>query len=305
MKAKHGLLPLRRSLLATPGNVPSKVQKALQLPVDVLMLDLEDGVPNTDSAKARARAVLKEALGSGQGFVPREIAVRINGPRTQWFLDDIHFVVASDLKTVVIPMVYDAADLEFAERCLRAAGASEALRLILLIETPAGVLNLPEIVKASPRITGLIGGGLDYAAAMQSLSILPLPGDHGGRPDDDLIYMRQRILAVGRAHGLSVLDAMRPSLLADMESFRADARRARWLGFDGVDFFHPGFIEIANEVFSPTTEELDWARRVLDATASRQEDAPASAKIDGRVILPQHIEIAHRFIAQAQQIAGR
>jgi len=267
------------------------------------MLDLEDGVPNEDGAKARARRLLGEAL-AGRPFAAREIAIRVNGPRTKWFLEDAALVAGLRVPTVVLPMVEDAADVVYAERTLAALGAPAALGLILLIETPAGVLNLPEMVKASPRVNGLIAGGLDYAMCTHSLSILPF-GDSGGagRHDDDLLYMRQRVLAVARAHKLSAIDAMRPGLISDLDAFRADAAYARWLGFDGVDFYHPAFIATANDVFTPSAEELAWAERVLGANEGGDNSVPASRKVDGRVVLPQHVEIARRLTALAADIA--
>lgn len=301
---KQDTLPLRRSLLATPGNVAAKVDKSLGLPVDVLMLDLEDGVPNVDPAKAAARETIGAALRNTPKPRPREIALRVNGPRTRWFLDDLRFAVQANVPTVVIPMIEDAADQVHAHRCLASLGAPESLGVMLLIETPAAVLNLPAMIEAGPRTNGLIAGGLDYCAGLHSLAILPV-GERppAGHEDDDLIYLRHRVLATARAYRLSALDAMRPGLLSDLEAFRRDVRKARWLGFDGVDFFHPGFVDTANEVFTPSTEELAWARQVLEAAAARDPDAPASIKIDGRVMLPQHVELARRLQALAAQIA--
>lgn len=296
---------VRRSLIVTPGNVESKLEKARKFQVDVLMLDLEDGVPDTDSAKARARNLLRDALSSSSHFAAREVAIRVNGPRTKWFLQDAEFVVGLNLSTIVVPMIYDEKDMVFVERSLTNFGASESLGLILLIETPASVLNLPQIIEASPRTNGLIAGGLDYAAGLHSFSILPI-GDmiSTERKDEDLLYMRQRILAVGRAYNISVIDAQRPGLISDLDSFRADAQRARWLGFDGVDFYHPAFIDVANEVFTPSTEELLWADRILELNRSSRDDEPASIKMDGRVILPQHVDIAHRLKNLARDISG-
>ncbi len=286
---------IRRSLIVTPGNVEAKLAKAEAFPVDILMLDLEDGVPNTAAAKARARELLGAAL-SPSKFKAREPAIRINGPKTEWFLEDIRFVCGLDIPTVVVPMVEDEADMIYVERTLDACGAPERLGLILLIETPAGVLNLQKMVEASPRTNGLIAGGLDYAMCTHSLSILPMSrSGRASRHDDDLLFMRQQVLAVARAYGLSAIDAMRPGELADLEAFRADAEYSRWLGFDGLDFYHPAFIDIANEVFTPSAEELDWADKVLGSNQGGDSGAAASRKVDGRVILPQHVEIARRL----------
>lgn len=299
-------LPLRRSLLATPGNVPAKVEKALGLPVDVLMLDLEDGVPHVDAAKAAAREIIGNALKSVPRKVPREVALRVNGPRTKWFLDDLRFALQAGVRTIVIPMIDDAADQLHAHRCLESLGAPGDLGVMLLIETPASVLNLPAMIEAGPRTNGLIAGGLDYCAGLHSLAILPVgPRPPAGHEDDDLIYLRHRVLATARAYGLSALDAMRPGLLSDLQAFRADAQKARWLGFDGIDFFHPGFVDVANEVFTPSAEELRWATELLEAASGRDPNAPASIKIDGRVMLPQHVELARRLRALADQIAAR
>jgi citrate lyase subunit beta / citryl-CoA lyase len=301
---RNGADFIRRSLLATPGNVAAKLEKARSLHVDVLMLDLEDGVPGTDGAKQRARELLGAAIGSGP-FATREIAIRINGPRSPWFLDDIAFIAGLDIPSIVVPMVEDADDMIFVERALDQAGVPDSFNLILLIETPAAVLNLPQMVEASPRTNGLIAGGLDYAMCTHSLSILPLESvAPAGRHDEDLLYMRQRVLAVARAYGLSALDALRPGLLSDLEVVRKDVEYARWLGFDGVDFYHPAFIDMANEVFTPSADELAWADRVLDGVNAQDSDAPASRTVDGRVVLPQHIEIAGRLKALAQAVSA-
>ena len=98
---------------------------------------------------------------------------------------------------------------------------------------------------------------------------------------------------------------MRPGLLSDMQAFRENAQKARWLGFDGIDFFHPGFVDLANEVFTPSVEELQWARQIMEAALGRDSNAPASIKIDGRVMLPQHVELALRLQALAEQIDAR
>ena len=293
---------IRRSLIVTPGNVETKIEKAKGFAVDILMLDLEDGVPDTREAKDRARHLLGDAIRNG-GFNAREVAIRINGPRSRWFLDDAALVARLGVSTVVLPMVEDVADVIHAERTMDSLGSSGEPGFILLIETPAAVLNLAAMVDASPRTNGLIAGGLDYAMTTHSLSILPMAKSRGaGRHDDDLLYMRQHVLAVARAKGLSALDAMRPGEIADLDAFRADVEYARWLGFDGVDFYHPAYIDVANDVFTPSVEELDWADRVLQANRG-DGSAPASRKIDGRAILPQHVEIAHRLRTLADAIS--
>lgn len=304
---------LRRSLMVSPGNVRAKVDKALKLPLDVLMLDLQDGVPNTDAAKAKARDTLGEALAAARRPAPREIALRVNGPRTRWFLDDLKFALRAGVQTLVIPMMQDAGDQAFAHRCLQALEAPDTLGVMLLIETPAAVLNLPAIVEAGPRTNGLIAGGLDYSAGLHSLAILPTdvqggqPRNDSGQPrdDSDLIYLRHRVLATARAHGLSALDAMRPGVLTDRDALRREVQRARWLGFDGVDFFHPVYVDIANEVFTPSAEELRWAARVQEIAAGRTPDAPASFTMDGQVVLPQHVDLAARLQALARAIGQR
>jgi citrate lyase beta subunit len=216
--------PIRRSLVPTPANVEGMVEKARGFRVDVLMLDLEDGVPNTDDAKARARSVLGRAL-EASTFAAREKAIRINGPHTKWFMEDLAFVAGLDIETVVVPMVRDAQDVMVAERALTGFGAPESLGLMLLIETPAAVLNFHDIVKASQRTNGLIAGGLDYASETHALSIIPV-GAASRSPlhDQDLLYMRQHVLAVARAYNLSALDAMRPKLISDLEAFEPTPR---------------------------------------------------------------------------------
>ena len=200
-------------------------------------------------------------------------------------------------------MIEDAEDMVYVERTFDAMRAPDGLGLILLIETPAGVLNLQDIVKASPRTNGLIAGGLDYAMTTHSLSILLMAkSGAASRLDNDLLFMRQKVLAVARACDLSAIDAMRPGELTALSPFRADAEYSRWLGFDGLDFYHPAYIDIANEVFTPSDEELDWANKVLASNQGTNSAEAASRKVDGRVILPQHRAIARRLRDLADEI---
>jgi citrate lyase subunit beta/citryl-CoA lyase len=251
--------------------------KARSLPADEIVIDLEDSV--AEGAKDEARAAACAAIAEG-GWAERSIAVRINAIESPWWERDVTDLAQLDgggPATLVVPKVESATEVEAVERVLDAAEgkrpAGSRIGLQALVETARGLVNAGEIGGAGLRLESLIVGYADLAASLGRRAGAEYPGDRWH-------WVRETVLANARAAGLAAIDG--PWLeIADEQGMRESASSARALGFDGKWAIHPSQIEALNEVFSPTREEFERARSVLDALEASGEGA---VKLDGAMI---------------------
>ncbi len=282
----------RRSVLYVPGSNSRALEKARALPVDGLILDLEDAV--APAAKGEARRAVGEALVAG-GFGHREVAVRVNGPATPWGADDLALAARSGADAVVLPKVEGADEVRAAERALDAAGAPPTLALWCMVETPRGVLAAPAIAAASPRLACLVMGTSDL--------VKDLRARHTPSRAEVLVALGTVLLAA-RAFGLAALDGVHLDL-ADDVGFEAACRQGRALGFDGKTLVHPRTIDVANRAFAPDDAEVAAARRVIAAHAEAEAAGRGVVVVDGRLVEALHVEEARRVVALADAIAAR
>ncbi|HEX9242382.1 MAG TPA: CoA ester lyase [Anaeromyxobacter sp.] len=282
----------RRSVLYVPGSSSRALEKARGLPVDGLILDLEDAV--APAAKEEARRAVGAALATG-GFGHREVALRVNGPATPWGADDLAFAARAGAAAVVLPKVEFPGEVRDAEEALAAAGAPPELALWCMIETPRGVLAAAEIAAATPRLAALVLGTSDL---VKELGARHTPGRA------EVLVALGTVLLAARAHGLVALDGVHLDL-ADDAGFEAACRQGRDLGFDGKTLIHPKTIEVANRAFSPSEAELAHARRIIAAHAEAEAAGRGVVVVDGRLVEALHVEAARRLVALAEAIAAR
>jgi citrate lyase subunit beta/citryl-CoA lyase len=282
----------RRSVLYVPGSNARALEKARALPVDGLILDLEDAV--APAAKEEARRAVGEALRAG-GFGHREVTVRVNGLGTPWGAEDLAFAARAGADAVVLPKVESPEEVRTAERALAAAGAPEGLALWCMIETPRGVLAAPEIAGATSRLVALVMGTSDL--------VKDLRARHTPSRAEVQVALGTVLLAA-RAHGKVALDGVHLDL-ADDAGFEAACRQGRDLGFDGKTLIHPKTVELANRIFAPTAEEVAEARRVIAAHAEAEAAGRGVVVVDGRLVEALHVEAARRVVALAEAVAGR
>jgi citrate lyase subunit beta/citryl-CoA lyase len=282
----------RRSVLYVPGSNRRALEKARALPVDALILDLEDAV--APAAKEDARRAVGELLAAG-GFGHRELAVRVNGPSTRWAAEDLAFAARSGADAVVLPKVERPEEVRAAEAALDAAGAPPALALWCMIETPRGVLAAPAIAAASPRLACLVMGTSDL---VKDLRARHTPGRA------EVMVALGTVLLAARAHRLAALDGVHLDL-ADDAGFEAACRQGRDLGFDGKTLIHPRTIEAANRAFAPAEAELAEAREIIAAHARAEAAGQGVVVVDGRLVEALHVEAARRLVALAEAIAAR
>jgi citrate lyase subunit beta / citryl-CoA lyase len=267
MSARSRDLP-RRSCHAVPGSNARFVEKAQQLPADMVFLDLEDSVAPKE--KEAARKTVAEAVREGD-WGDKVVCVRVNDWSTKWTAFDLIEVVAragDRLDEVMLPKVENAAQVVAADMLLRQIEIDAGLPIGHVgieaqIETTTGLINVEAICAASSRMETIVFGPADFAASMEmpvltgGVQIPEYPGDH-------FHYVLAKILMAGRANGLQVIDG--PYLkVRDVDGLRDYAQRARVLGYDGKWTLHPDQIPIVNETFSPTQEQFDRAWDILDA----------------------------------------
>jgi citrate lyase subunit beta / citryl-CoA lyase len=288
---------IRRSTLLVPANVERMVAKARDLAADVVMLDLEDAVPAIDGVKDKARAAMGAAIAGG-GFRAREIAVRINGPRTRWFEADVRAIAAANVTSVSLPHTYGVEDVVGAETVIAAAFATPP-EILLAVETPATLLELAEIARRTRHVTALYVAPIDFTLALGSTALLSGAGamtDQG-----QLLYLRHHLLTVARASAWNAIDAPIVPDPRDGVAVRRVMAASRAAGFDGSSALYPDHIAIANEVFSPSMQELVWAADII-ARFERRRDGRAADSGGGKLVMAQHYEFAKSLVALAERI---
>ncbi|HKB96301.1 MAG TPA: CoA ester lyase [Rhizomicrobium sp.] len=267
----------RRSVLFVPGSSEKMLEKARNLPCDVVVLDLEDSV--APQAKQAARTAVCAAV---KDYGSREVVVRINPPASPDGRADLEAVRAASPDAVLLPKVESAADI---------AAAKGGVPIWAMIETPLGVLNVAAI--AASGVACLAMGTNDLLKAMQAQ---PLPDRR------NLWTALSQTVIAGRAHGVSVIDGTYNDIRDDA-GFAESCAQGRAFGFDGKTLIHPGQIEACNRAFAPSAEEIAQARRILDAFA--QNPGKGAIAIDGQMVERLHADQARHLLALAAAIESR
>jgi citrate lyase subunit beta / citryl-CoA lyase len=258
----------RRSCLAVPGSNPRFLEKAQQLPADQVFLDLEDAC--APLVKESARHLIVDALNTGD-WSGKTRVVRINDWTTHWTYRDVVTVVegaGANLDCLMLPKVQDAGQVTALDLLLTQVEKTMGFEVGRIgieaqIENARGLMNVDDIAAASPRLETIVFGPADFMASinMKSLVVGEQPP---GYPADAYHYILMRILIAARAHDLQAIDG--PYLqVRNLDGFRAVARRAAALGYDGKWVLHPDQFAAANEIFSPGQSDYDHAELILDA----------------------------------------
>jgi len=284
----------RRSVLYMPGSNARAMEKARELPVDAVILDLEDAV--APDAKAKARALIVASLRKG-GFGSREVLVRINGLDTAWWLDDLA-VAAAGPDAILVPKVSTPEQLHEVAKHLVGVRAEAGIRVWAMMETPLAMLNAGGIAAAArdpqTRLAGFVMGTNDLAKDTRA-RLMP-----GRAP---MLPWLMNCVAAARAYGLDILDGVYNEL-GNAEGFAAECRQARDLGFDGKTLIHPQQIAPCNQAFSPTPEEVVWARKIIAAFDLPENKNKGVIQVEGRMVEILHADMARRTVAIADAIGA-
>jgi citrate lyase subunit beta/citryl-CoA lyase len=291
-------MPLRprRSALYMPGSNARAIEKARTLPVDSVILDLEDSI--APEAKKDAREQVRAAITAG-GFGSRELVVRINGLDTEWWLADVDMIHEMRPDAILVPKVSQAVTLGNLADRLMDLGTDHKIKVWAMVETPLAILNVREIAAVArdreTRLSCLCVGTNDLAKEMRA-RIVP-----GRAPVLPLLI--SAILAA-RAYGLDILDGPFNDL-GNAEGFANECAQARDLGFDGKTLIHPNQIAPCNAAFTPDLKDIAQARAIIAAFELPENQNKGVIALDGRMVERLHADIARRTVAIADAIAER
>ncbi|HEX2356784.1 MAG TPA: CoA ester lyase [Micromonosporaceae bacterium] len=296
----------RRSCLAVPGSSLKMLDKAQALPADQVFLDLEDAV--APLAKPEARKNVVAALNIGDWGAKTRV-VRVNDLTTPWTYTDVIDVVegaGANLDCIMLPKVQSASHVEWLDLTLTQLEKTLGLPVGRIgieaqIENAAGLVNVDAIAAASPRVETIIFGPADFMASlnMRSLAVGALHPDY---PGDPYHYILMRILMAARMHDKQAIDG--PYLqIRDVDGFRSVAARSAALGFDGKWVLHPGQIDAANEVYSPSQADYDHAELILDAY--HYYTSEAGGRLGAVMLGDEMIDEASRKMALVVAAKGR
>ena len=291
----------RRSELATPASSERMCEKAATSGADLVFLDLEDACAPV--AKEGARSTVVGALTSlDWGRTVR--AVRVNGLETPWCHGDIIEVVtgARDaLDVLIVPKARSARDVWWVDVLLTQLearlGLSRRIGLEVLIEDAEGLANAVDIARSSDRLEALIFGAGDLSASLHAR----VDGNFdpvGDYPGDFWHFARAQVVTAARVGGLDAIDAPYPAY-RDPDGYRRSAVHASLLGFDGKWAIHPDQIAIANEVFSPTADEVEDAREAIEVYRRSEAEGVGAIGRDGRLVDAAHMRLAANVLHRA------
>jgi malyl-CoA/(S)-citramalyl-CoA lyase len=307
---------LHRSELAVPGSNDALFEKSAKSAADIIFLDCEDAVAPDEKEKARKNII---AGLNDLDWGDKTMMVRINGLDTHYMYRDVVDIVEAcpRLDMILIPKVGTAQDVYAIDMLVTQIEAAKKrtkrIGFEILIETALGMANVEAIAQSSKRNEAMSFGVADYAASTRARTTV-IGGVHpdygvltdkaeGGHRDyhwaDPWHYAQSRMMVACRAYGLRPIDGPFGDF-GDADGYRAAARRAAVLGFEGKWAIHPSQIALANEIFSPSGAEVSKARRILDAMAQAAREGRGAVSLDGRLIDIASIRMAEALIAKAE-----
>ncbi len=290
-------MKLYRSVLFVPGNRPEWIDKAPKYGPDALILDLEDAVPIPEKPEARSivRAGIERSHARG---VP--IVVRVNGINTGLTGEDVEAVVTKGLVAIAIPKLERIEEvlkvdawIELFEQ--KAGLPPNSVEIVVLPETARGIMDIYKLATACRRVGNIVGG-----ASARSGDVTKAIGYKWTRPGLETLYLASHMLLAARAAGIEYPLCGGSLEVNDLELVRAQLNRSREVGFRGALLIHPSAVPIANEVFAPSKEEIEWNKGILCAMDEAERAGRAAVTYDGMMIDYAHVRNALDLIHQAE-----
>ncbi|MFA6844838.1 MAG: citrate (pro-3S)-lyase subunit beta [Sphaerochaetaceae bacterium] len=283
---------LRRTMMFVPGNNPGMVEDAYIYNCDSIMFDLEDSVSVTE--KDAARALVFQAL-STVDYGDKEIVVRVNALDTPVGIEDLEAMVRSKVDVIRLPKTERPEDVVFCDgeitRIEKTIGKPlGTIGMMAAIESAEGVLNAPQIAKASRRLVGIALGAEDYVTNLKT----------SRSPEGtELLFARCMILQAARAAGIAALDTVY-SNVNNEEGFRAEVSLIKQLGFDGKSIINPRQIKPVIEIFTPTQKEIDRSLAIIEASREAQSKGSGVISLNGKMVDRPIVLRAERILALAR-----
>ncbi len=280
---------LQRSTISVPANREKMLAKAKTLNADFIMFDLEDSVPPNE--KDKARNMLIEFLLS-EDLSEKNISYRINSLEYPYVYKDVIDVVekvGDKIKSIVIPKVETPDNVIWVHTLLtqieRAFGIKEKIEIEASIETAKGLLNIEKIISSCSRIRSLVFGVADYTVSL-GMFFKGISGHGEGEefyPGHRFHYPLSRIAVAAKANGLLAIDAPYGNF-KDLEGLKKSCLLSKYLGFDGKWAIHPAQIDVINELYSPSEDDLNRCKKIVEIYEKAKEQGMGSGSLEGSMI---------------------
>lgn len=280
-----------RSVLYVPGSNTRALEKTKSLLADAFIFDLEDAV--SPAVKEDARNNVLQILNQND-YGKKQTIVRVNPLSSHWGYDDLAAAAKSNATAVLLPKVESADMIRQAESILTDADAPDDLAIWCMMETPRSMLHAEEIANASPKIRAVVIGTSDLAKDLGAL-----------HTRERLPFLTSLCLCImaARAADVAIVDGVHLDLQDD-EGFKYACQQGRELGFDGKTLIHPKTISNANEIFSPSEDEIAWSKKIIQAYKEATTRGEGVVVVDGKLIESLHIEGARRTLLLANAITN-
>ena len=290
-------MELYRSFIFVPGNRENMLERAKSFKADVIMVDLEDSVPSREKASARGMAKEWVPALSRQG---QRVMVRVNSLDTGLTRSELETLVSPDLYGISLGKVESKWNIRDVDRMLYAieplAGVEPgSTKVVAWAETASALVDARDIAASSQRVIALAFGAEDFTNDM---------GIERSDAGDEVQVPRSLVPVAARAANVASLDSPFVAF-QDPEALRADAQKARQMGFTGKHAIHPAQLDIINQVFSPAPDEVAYARRIIDAWDKAEAEGRGSLALDGRMVDVPVVKRAQNLLAVADAIEGQ
>lgn len=276
---------LRRSRLYLPGNEPKFFVNAGLHSPDGIILDLEDSVAPAE--KDAAQLLVRNSLRSVD-FYGAERMVRIN--QLPKGLDDLKFIVPNNVNVILIPKCESAEQIHQLEKELekikKQYKVENPIYFMPIIESALGIIKAYEIASASKNNCALAIGLEDYTADI---------GTQRTNEGRESIFARQMLVNAAKAAGIQAIDTVF-SDVSDMEALRQSVIEAKSLGFEGKGCIHPRQIKVVHEAFAPTTEEIEKAKKIVQAFEEAEKKGLGVVALGSKMIDPPVVKRALRSV---------
>ncbi len=292
-------MDLKRSWMFVPGNKQRMIDKAMGLPVDAIMLDIEDGVAPND--KPEARRLIAQALQDYAGKKTPARFVRVNAIGHEDIEKDLDAVVVPGLEGIVLPKVERDEMIQKVDELVSKLEKERSLtpgsiKYMVSIESPTGLMNAYKIATSSKRVIGLMFGAEDFGRELG----LPTVREKEAR---ELLFPRSSLVISGSAAHVQVVDGVWPDI-QDPEGLLKDVQQSRRLGFSGKSLIHPSQIDVINKVFTPSEEDVEFATAVIEAFEQAQQRGDGAIAFRGQLIDKPIVDRARQTLELYQKFKG-
>lgn len=294
-----------RSLLFVPANSWRMITNATAEGEDAVILDLEDACPFEEKETGRIFARDAIPILRKRGI---NVFVRVNSFETRMTEQDLSYVVSEGLDGIMLPKTESKEDIIRLDKLLKREEESKGLpfnsvSILPLLETPKGISNVSEIISSSSRVLGLSFGAGDYSRELGlGMGVTNLT-------QEEFFLMaahpRACIALAARAAGLHAIDSPFFGLVIDIEGIKKETRKVKLLGFTGKLLVHPRHVEPVNQIFTPTKEEIEFAKKVIEVYEESRKRGLGATTIGGRMIDYGSYRRARDLISVANKISER